>query len=53
MTYSDREHTLVLGDAEGRLPETVRLTVRLFLPEGGESACAAEYDGHGITVSLQ
>ena len=53
MTYSDRERTLVLGDAEGRLPETVRLTVRLFLPEGGESACAAEYDGHGITVSLQ
>ena len=52
MTYSDRERTLLMEEAAGVLPEPVKLTVRLYRPEGGEVTRTTVYSGHRITVSL-
>ena len=46
MAYSDREETLTLGEAAGRLPEPVCITVRLYRPDGRTVSKETVYDGY-------
>lgn len=50
--YRDRDHTLILGPVDGSLPEIIRLTLRLILPDGTEAKSEAHYTGAETRILL-